>query len=257
MSDFPSEGIKPNLFSSLRSLCNPILDVLFPIQCRICFKKLDYKSINTGYICMDCWDAKESIHLPYCLRCGHPAGDGFSENCSECKKLKQFYFSKARGVTKYSGVIRQAIHFWKYSFKEDLKFPLTRMMEQFILTGHDFDSVDMVIPVPLHPIKLREREFNQAEYLAEPVSALLKIPLITEVLYRTRYTRPQMELSAEQRLENVKGLFAVRNSQTVQNKKILLVDDVMTTGATVNACSKVLREAGCADVNVLVLARGQ
>ncbi len=257
MSDVHAKGIKPNLFSSLYSLWIPILDVIFPVNCRICFKKLDYRSIESGYICKDCWEKTEYIRRPFCLQCGHPAGDGFSEKCNECKILTPLYFSKSRGVTTYSGVIRKAIHLWKYNFKEDLQLPLTKMFEKFILTNHDFDSTEVIIPVPLHPIKLREREFNQAECLALPISNLLMRPVVTDVLYRTRYTRPQMELSAEERFKNVEGLFAIRNSQSVKNKNVLLVDDVMTTGATINACSKVLKESGCSEVNVLVLARGR
>jgi len=257
MSNSLSGESKNNFISLFCSWWYPILDFVYPINCRICFCKLDYKSLDSGTICPDCWKKVEYLHLPYCLRCGHPAGDGFSEKCEECKKFRPVYFIKARGIAKYSGVLRKAIHFWKYGFKEEMKKPLVQIIEKYIQTNTELDSFDIIIPVPLHPIKFREREFNQAEILAEPFSDYFGIPVISDILYRTRYTRPQMELSADERFKNVEGLFALRNPAIVNGKKILLIDDVMTTGATVNACSKVLKEAGCLDIYIVVLARGQ
>ena len=243
--------------SSIYPWIATFLDLIFPINCRTCYKKLSSESVKAGYICEDCWKSVDYIRLPYCLRCGHPAGDGFSEKCEECKSIRPIYFSKSRGIAQYSGVIRKTIHFWKYEYKQDLTNPLQYLMAKYIQITNDIPEADLIIPVPLHPVRLREREFNQAELLGEPIANLLKVPMMPDILKRTRYTRPQMELSAEERWKNVEGLFTSSNMNFLKGKKILLVDDVMTTGATVNECSRVLMEAGAKEVQVLVLARGK
>lgn len=113
----------------------------------------------------------------------------------------------------------------------------------------------MLLPVPLHHKRLREREFNQSLLLAKKIGKALKIPLIPDNLQRIRWTRPQIELKGEERLINVKGAFALKNHKTIEGKSILLIDDVYTTGATVRECSKILKKAGVEKVYVLTLAR--
>lgn len=122
------------------------------------------------------------------------------------------------------------------------------------------DSIDslqalMVLPVPLHPKRLKEREFNQSLLLAKEISRTLKIPLIPDNLQRIRWTRPQIELKGEERLTNVKGAFKLKAPKAVEGKFFLLIDDVYTTGATVRECSKVLKKAGAEKVYVFTLAR--
>lgn len=195
---------------------------------------------------------------PYCLRCGHPSGDGFSAACEHCK-IMNISFSFARGFGKYDGTLRDAIHFLKFQFKEDLVNPLANLYIHYISKTRDFadyKTYDYLVPVPLHKRKLREREFNQVELLAERISVQLNIVLSADNLYRKRYTTPQMRKPKEERLTNVQDAFALRNPILFKGKKVLLLDDIMTTGATVNECSRVLVEAGGDSVAVLVLARG-
>jgi len=113
----------------------------------------------------------------------------------------------------------------------------------------------MIMAVPLHPKRLREREFNQSILLAREISKALKLPLILNNLQRIRWTRPQIELKGKERLMNVKGAFTLRDPKEVKGKSILLIDDVYTTGATVQECSKVLKKAGAEKIYVLTLAR--
>ena len=113
----------------------------------------------------------------------------------------------------------------------------------------------VVLPVPLHPKRLRERDFNQSLILAKEISKAVGIPLIIDNLQRIRWTRPQIELKGEERLINVKGAFALKNHKAIEGKSILLIDDVYTTGATVRECSKILKKAGVEKVYVLTLAR--
>jgi competence protein ComFC len=233
-----------------------IIDILFPLQCVQCKKKLDYESAVSGFVCPACWETIEIIRKPYCLRCGHPAGDGFSDRCEHCKRFKKVYFSLARGVAKYKDPLRKVIHYWKYEYYQVMETSLSPLLQNYLSTHTEFDEMELIIPVPLHWLKYWRREFNQAEKLAIAASQRLRLPINTDLLYRARYNSPQMKLSPEQRYRNVFDLFAVRSPEEIKNKRILLLDDVMTTGATVNACAQVLMESGAQEVRVLVLARG-
>ncbi|MDI6782540.1 MAG: ComF family protein [bacterium] len=233
-------------------------DLLFPKNCRICQNKFDSNLDSPGNICTTCWSRTEYLFPPYCLRCGHPSGDGHSAECKHCENLYPA-FSLARGVGKYNGTLREAIHLLKFQFKDDLVNPLANLYLHYIARSRDFadyQTYDYIVPVPLHKTKLREREFNQVELLAKQISHQLDISLSTDNLYRKRYTTPQMRMPAEKRLANVQNAFAVREPTQFKQKKILLLDDIMTTGATVNECSRVLMNAGSERVTVLVLARG-
>jgi len=126
------------------------------------------------------------------------------------------------------------------------------MAEQVRMTAH----LDLAIPVPLHRQRLRQRGFNQALILAHGISERFSVPLLYDNLTRLRSTRPQVELSGHERTENVKGAFGLARPSEVRDKRILLIDDVFTTGATMNSCAKVLRRAGAKDVVALAVARG-
>ncbi|MCX7919580.1 MAG: ComF family protein [bacterium] len=233
-------------------------DLLFPNVCRICQTKLAATELAPGKICSICWNKLEYIFPPYCLRCGHPSGDGHTASCNHCIALNP-WFAFARSIGKYTGVLREAIQLFKLHYKEDLAEPLANLLIQYLKKSRDladYQTYDYLIPVPLHPAKQRDREFNQVEVLARIISEQLNIPLSTDNLYRKRYTTPQMAISREKRLTNVSQAFAVRNPHLLTRKKIILLDDIMTTGATVNECSHMLKQAGCDKVAVLVLARG-
>jgi ComF family protein len=144
-------------------------------------------------------------------------------------------------------------------YKDDLAEPLAKLIIHYLEKSRDFadyKTYDFIVPVPLHKAKLRAREFNQVELLARIISAQLNIPVSSDNLYRKRDTTPQMRIAPEKRLTNVSQAFAVREPNQLNRKKILLLDDIMTTGATVNECSRILMQAGCERVAVLVLARG-
>ena len=133
--------------------------------------------------------------------------------------------------------------------------PLGELMNNFIADHLDRQAIDLIVPVPLYKSKLRERGFNQSLELAAQISKMFSLPLSSNSLYRRKPTISQTELSRQERLINVKAAFAVRNN-LVFKKQVLLVDDVFTSGATVNECSKTLLEAGACAVSVLTLARG-
>jgi ComF family protein len=139
----------------------------------------------------------------------------------------------------------------KYRGKFALADALGRLMQAF----PEFPQADLLMPVPIHPTRLREREFNQSLLLADRLNRTLRLPLSFDNLVRTRPTPPQTELSRSARLTNLRRAFSLRHPDDVKERRILLIDDVFTTGTTVNECAKTLRKAGAADVYVCTLAR--
>jgi ComF family protein len=149
----------------------------------------------------------------------------------------------------------EAIHAFKYGKKVSLSRPLAALARQTFLQFWDTDTIDLLVPVPLHLERLRERGFNQTHLLIRRWAKLDQIPFDGLVLSRTRWTEPQTALSRKERQENIKGAFAVENPEKIEGRRIVLVDDVYTTGSTVNECARVLMAAGAEFVDVLILAR--
>ena len=232
----------------LNKLFKFVINLIFPVYCLICKKELSYQTDT--YLCDACKKSIIPITGKVCNKCGRPFINGI---CGICRE-KQFYFSKARASVIYDGSVRECIHFFKYNKKTYL---LNTLFEVFLLPDSlDFLGCDLIIPVPLHWIRQYSRGFNQAELIGRKFSKRFNIKLSKTSLKRTRATPSQTGLSLKERTKNIKGAFSVRNSQKLNGKRILLVDDVMTTGATVNECSKVLLQAGVGEILVYTLARG-
>lgn len=172
--------------------------------------------------------------------------------CGTCRK-KLPYFTKAIAVGIYEGTLSEAIHILKYQKKQAMAKHLNAMITDALFQR--LTDSDIVIPVPLHKKRLNERGFNQSLLIAHYASQRLNIPLCIDGLQRVRWTRPQIELTRDERLKNVKGAFATGAGFKPEGKKIILVDDVYTTGATVNECAKVLKKGGAKEVVVFTLAR--
>lgn len=158
----------------------------------------------------------------------------------------------ARELGVYEGNLLKAIHLFKYGGKINIARLLGRMLASYPL---DFSIYDLLIPVPLHIKRLKERGFNQAVLLSKEIKRAHSIPIEMFGLKRIRATRPQVLLKEKERMLNVKGAFAVKNPANIKGRKVLLIDDVFTTGATVNECAKVLKKAGAERIDVLTLAR--
>jgi len=232
----------------LNKLFKFVINLIFPVYCLICKKELSYQTDT--YLCDACKKSIIPITGKVCNKCGRPFINGI---CGICRE-KQFYFSKARASVIYDGSVRECIHFFKYNKKTYL---LNTLFEVLLLPDSlDFLSCDFIVPVPLHWIRQYSRGFNQAELIGRKFSKRFNIKLSKTSLKRTRATPSQTGLSLKERTKNIKGAFSVRNSQKLNGKRILLVDDVMTTGATVNECSKVLLQAGVGEILVYTLARG-
>lgn len=227
------------------TLISGIFNALYPETCPACSRATD----NTRYapFCSDCWSAISRYSGASCKICAEPYASAASGTCGHCLKDPP-PFSKAVSFGIYEEVLARAIHALKFQQIRRLHKPLGELMLQL-----DLPHVDAVVPVPLHAQGLRERGFNQALLLAKVIAAEAGVPLVIDGLIKGKATLPQLGLTAKERAANLAGAFsAVRGFPEMT---LLLVDDVMTTGATVRACSRELRRAGATDVVVCTLAR--
>jgi ComF family protein len=231
------------------------LGLLYPELCQLC--REERAAARDGFVGAKCWTQIRFIRAPFCERCGlpYPGDITTTVECTNCREV-ELHFSSARSAVVAKTVVLEAIHRFKYQralwFENFLADLLVREAAP-VLRGQNWDAI---APVPLHPLKLREREFNQATRLAAPLAQATGIPLNENFLQRTAPTATQTLLTREQRAKNMKNAFAVRRGVDVAGKRIILVDDVFTTGATTNACARALRGAGAADVCVWTVARG-
>jgi ComF family protein len=173
----------------------------------------------------------------------------------ECHFEVEFAFDSARAIGEYEGVLKEAIHQLKYSGHRVLGPVLSALLLERIRLGDYAMQVDCIIPIPVHSSRLRQRGFNQSELLAQGISCAFDLPLLRGVLLRTIATKQQIGLLIEKRRENVEGAFKVARNDAVEGRRILLLDDVLTTGSTADSAARALRDAGAKAIHVLTLAR--
>lgn len=239
---------------------NGLLDVLYPPVCLVCGVRLE-----SGALCPVCTADIHPILPPFCDRCGSPvaAGEGV---CAACVTGTEPPFAWTQALGQYVGTLRRAIHRLKFDGKTALAEPLGLLLARSLgeppspllsgpLSG-DAPGFDVVVPVPLHPSRLRERGFNQAERLARVVARERGWRVEAQGLRRIRRTRSQTELGPEERAVNVRGAFAAREPLFFDGQRVLLLDDVLTTMATVTECARAVQNAGAKRVCVVALARG-
>ena len=240
----------------LRGLVSGFLDLVYPRRCAACKTQLTNTASIDDLVCTACWAKIKKNPPPFCHSCGrHLQPKTAHKNiCGECSRHKAA-FDRAFSPCRYEGVIKDLICAFKYGQRDYLGGLLSRHMVDFIKEHRlPIDYIDCVIPVPLSGARLREREFNQALILGRDVASQFGKPLVNGVLVRSRHTKSQTELPQTQRLANVQRSFAVKNSHSVNGKNILLIDDVLTTGATVSEAAWALKAAGARIVFVLTLA---
>ena len=231
------------------------LTFFYPDLCQICGS--ERATAREGYVCLRCCQNLRFIKPPFCDRCGLPFNGEMTTQfeCSNCREM-DLHFLSARAAVAARGVALDVIHRYKYQralwFEPFLFDLLRRQAEPALRDGH----WDLVVPVPLFPLRKREREFNQAERLATGLGSAIGIPVNTRLLERVQHTRTQTLLTRSQRADNVRNAFCVRPDSFLQGQRIVLVDDVLTTGATTSACAKALKAAGAGDVSVWTVARG-
>jgi ComF family protein len=227
-----------------------LLEFFLPRLCLFCGTAVGEEAEVA--VCSDCEAQIKWVESPLCTCCGavFASRDGVDRVCGDCQKDPPA-FTRARAAAIYDGPAAQAVKRFKFGGKMAY-LPVMQAWLQRPLCLELLADADLIAPVPLHPRRLRQRGFNQALLLAH---AFPEVPLGREVLVRVRHTVPQVELKPKERRDNVKGAFAVPNPVLVKDKSVLLLDDVFTTGATVNECAKVLLKAGARRVDVLTVAR--
>ena len=232
-----------------------LLQWLYPMDCAECRRPATDRRVPS--FCPACWDSIRPLEGPICPRCGRPFGSPLAlayspaHHCGPCRASPPA-FDCAFSPYAYEGTLARAIHLFKYHKCVSLARPLADLM---LVWRDKIPSVDLVLAVPLHPKRLRVREFNQSLLLADRIASSLKLPLSLRHLVRGRETVPQTELPRTERVRNVKRAFAVRYAEQLQQRSVLLIDDVVTTGATVEECAKELRRAGVKSIVVWTLAR--
>ncbi len=228
---------------------------LLPAHCAACGVALTDDPVPL--FCAACWTSIRPLSGPSCARCDRPFASPAATShspgrlCIACAEDPPA-FACARTVYPYAPPLQDAICLLKYRGKITLVPALHRLMVEHLPPR---DRVDLVVPIPLHPDRLRAREFNQSLLLADRIARHLRLPLSCSALVRLAPSVPQTSLSRKERLKNLRGAFAVTESVAVVGKRILLVDDVFTTGATMNECANALLQAGSTEVFALTLAR--
>jgi ComF family protein len=240
----------------LHPLIDSLASLFFPATCALCQNIVE--SVSSGVICQACWQKVRRFEGVVCARCGY----GFpSRNielavplCGGCRR-GFFLFDFARAYSQFEDPFKEIIHQFKYRSHRSLARPLSELLFSAYQSHWEDCSSDLIVPVPLHKSRERARGFNQAFELSKPLGKLAHIPVRSNLLLRVRPTKVQAGLSRRERRLNVTGAFELSRDGTVEDQAVLLVDDVFTTGATLNECAKILRRNGARRVNVLTLAR--
>ncbi len=234
------------------ALLNALLDIFLPPRCHIC--RVLIPGSGALHICDSCYAGLPIISPPLCSVCGIPLqGAGENHPCGRCITTPPPYLA-ARAALRHEGACRDLIHAFKYRGKSHLRRPLGLLTAQLLADFRQVHQPDLLIPVPLHRSRLRSRGFNQSVLLAELLAKQWQIPLQRQLLQRTRATIPQMELTRAERLTSLQGAFKVRDSTLISGRRIMLVDDVFTTGSTLAACATTLLQAGCEQVTAVTVA---
>jgi ComF family protein len=240
-------------------MCEAFASLAFPAPCRICTQILDTGSLIP--FCSACTAAlRQSLPEPLCAQCGRPivssaAAEGLSQpQCHLCR-TQAYAFDCARSFGAYTPRMSRAILLLKYGNVTPLGAWFARCLADLVKRQPQDFAADVVVPVPLDRGRLRERGYNQAELIARPLARLLGIPFRSYLLVRTRPRPSQLRLTRRERWETVRGAYATHKMAQVDKLRVLLVDDVFTTGATLDACSRALKGAGAARVAGLTVAR--
>ena len=226
--------------------------LFYPALCAVCSEPIGYDD----YLCPACQEKASRIKPPFCATCSEPFQGAITEafSCANCAH-RLLHFASAVAAYRSRGVVRKILLDFKYGQQIHLRHPVAEWLIETLddprLRGRRFD---VVIPVPLHPTRKRERGFNQAELLAQILSVKAGL-VIQEMLERIRYTTTQTAFDRAERMENLQGAFRLRKKAHVRGLRVLLIDDVLTTGSTLSECARVLKAAGAISVHAATAAR--
>ena len=240
----------------LKGCAESALTLFYPDICQYCQEGRAGRA--DGYVCSECWRNVRFIVPPMCDRCGLPFEGEISDvfECANCLEM-ELHFVHARSAVAAKDMVLEIIHRWKYQrhlwFEPFLAGLLIREAASALREG----GWELIAPVPLHPQKQAEREFNQAEHLAAHLAKATELPANSRLVRRVTPTRTQTRLSRTERADNMRRAFAPGpDAGAARGKRIVLVDDVLTTGATTSACAQVLKASGAREVCVWTVARG-
>ena len=222
-------------------LKNALIDFVLPPHCIICSR---YLTPEEKIVCDTCWENLEILPSFFCPDCQNFL-DERSFSCGIC--THNVTLSAVRSLGTFDDFYQKLIHGFKYQQKISLGQRLGRRLGEMLIKDKTVSRFDCLIPVPLHSARKRERGFNQSEILAEELSKFTELPLL-KTLKRIRNTKDQTKLTPEQRIENVTGAFALIDPEKIKGKRVILVDDVITTGATLRECASVLKKAGAKEI---------
>src|SRR5436853_3537577 len=236
---------RPSLFRGIASL-------LYPPACTICSAPVE----SGEYLCAECESKVTRIVPPFCAKCSEPFDGAITTEfaCANCAH-RNLYFEAAVSAYRARGIVRHVI----LNFKYGKQIHLRHLVARWLVAALDDERIrerrfDAIVPVPLHPAKQRERGFNQAALLAEWLSPHLALPL-RPVLQRVRFTTTQTAFDRSDLMQNLRNAFRLRKNADVRKSRVLLIDDVLTTGSTLSECARVLKEAGAQSVYTATAAR--
>ena len=229
-----------------------VASLFYPALCVVCSDDVD----RDEYLCDSCRNRAPRINAPFCAKCSEPFPGAITQafSCANCEH-RILHFDSAVAAYRSRGLVRDLVHEFKYGHHRHLRYPLAEWLAETMsdprLRGLRFD---LIVPVPLHPARERERGFNQATLLAELLAEKIEVPL-RPVLERIRYTSTQTAHDRAERMENLHDAFRLRKKADVRQLRVLLIDDILTTGSTLSECARVLKEAGAISVYAATAAR--
>ena len=237
---------------ALPEIVSAAASLLYPATCVVCSANV----ARSEYLCGDCQQRAPRIVAPFCAKCSEPFPGAITQtfSCANCEN-RVLHFDCAVAAYRSRGLVRRLVHQFKYAKQRHLRHPVAGWLRETLhdprLRGRAFD---LLVPVPLHPARQRERGFNQAELLADLLADSMNLPR-RNLLERTRYTTTQTAYDRAERMENLHDAFRLRKNRDVRELRVLLIDDVLTTGSTLSECARVLKKAGAFSVHAATAAR--
>lgn len=231
-------------------------NLIFPPRCPVCG---DIVSPRSSIVCFSCKDVPQQIREPRCKKCSKPILSEEAEFCWDCSE-KEFHYVQGAALWVYDDTMRNSIAAFKYGGRKEYGTYYSQQLLRVYGNWMKKIAPDALIPVPLHKSREKRRGFNQAELLAGHLGKAMGVPVLGDVLVRDKKTKPQKELNDKERLKNLKQAFAVKaEKEGILDtlNKVILVDDIYTTGSTIEACTEVLKKAGVNNIYFLTLCIGK
>lgn len=239
------------MFEFIKNVFIVIVNYIIPIKCISCSDFIE----NNNDLCASCWNKLTFITKPYCNCCCTVFNINISNDDMLCIRCinNNSYYDKIRSVIIFNNDSRKLIHDFKYKDKTSVASIFSKLI--YNRYNKEIIDIDIIVPVPMHKIRRILRNYNQAQVLASALEKLIHKPLLNNLLVKNTWTKSQTGLSKSKRLKNILNTISINKNYNIKDKKILLVDDVITTSSTVNECSKVLKKNGASKVYVVSIAR--